>query len=167
MRSQALSAISVVLVWVVSGGSPSWAELLAKVVTVHEGDRVTLRHDGRSEIVHLKDIDCPELTQPYAKQAKRATAAYVGGREVLVRGLTRDIHGRTTAELVLPDGRNVGRELVKEGLAWWRRTDSTDRSLEDLEELARAAGKGLWSEPDPVPPWKWKTGKKTSRKYSD
>jgi endonuclease YncB( thermonuclease family) len=133
----------------------SWADFLASVVTVHEGDRLTIRHDGRSETIYLKDIDCPQLKQPYGKQAKHAIAVYVGNREVLVRSLKRDRHGRTTAEILLQDGRNVGHELVKEGLAWSRPDTSQGRSLEHVEELARAEGKGLWSEPHPVPPWKW------------
>jgi len=144
-----------------------WADFAAKVITVHEGDRLTIRHDGRNETIYLKDIDCPELKQPYGKQAKRVTAAFVGNRDVVVRALTRDKQGRTSAEVLLPNGRNVGRELVKEGLAWWRRSGSDDPSLGDLEDLARAEHRGLWSEPNPVPPWKWKATKNTSRKYSN
>lgn len=140
---------------------------MARVITVHEGDRLTIRYDGRSETIHLKDIDCPELKQPYGKQAKRVTAAYVGNREVVVRALKRDRRGRTTAEVVLQDGRNIAHELLKEGLAWSRPGASEDRSIGDMEQLAKAAGKGLWSEPNPVPPWKWKDSKKTSRKYSN
>ena len=155
-----------VLTLVAACPSLSWADFAARVVTVHEGDRLTIRHDGRSETIYLKDIDCPELKQPYGKQAKHATAAFVGNRDVVVRALTRDKQGRTSAEVLLPNGPNVGRELVKEGLAWWKSSGSGDLSLGDLEELARAEHKGLWSEPDPVPPWKWKATKRTSRKYS-
>jgi endonuclease YncB( thermonuclease family) len=145
----------------------SWADFTARVVAVHEGDRLTIHHDGRSETIYLKGIDCPELKQPYGKQAKRVIAAYVENRDVVVRGLTRDKQGRVSAEVLLHDGRNVGRELLKEGLAWWQRSASSDASLEGLEELARAERKGLWSEPKPVPPWKWKATKKTSLKYSN
>ena len=145
----------------------SWADFVARVVTVHEGDRLTIRHDGRSETIYLKHVDCPELNQPYGKQAKHAMAAYIGSRDVLVRGLTRDKQGRVSAEVLLHDGRNVGRELLKEGLAWWQRSAAGDAGLEVLEELARASGKGLWSEPNPVPPWKWKSTKQNSRKYSN
>jgi micrococcal nuclease len=145
----------------------SWADFAARVITVHEGDRLTIHHDGRSETIYLKGIDCPEPKQPYAKQAKHAAAAYVESRDVVVRGLTRDKQGRVSAEVLLHDGRNVGRELLKEGLAWWQRSASSDASLGGLEELARAERKGLWSEPNPVPPWKWKATKKTSLKYSN
>jgi micrococcal nuclease len=144
----------------------SWADFAARVVTVHEGDRLTIYHNGRNEAIYLKDIDCPELKQPYGKQAKHVTAAFIGNREVVVRGLKRDKEGRVSAEVLLLDGRNVGHELLKEGLAWWRRSASSDASLEVVEELARASHKGLWADPNPVPPWRWKATKKTSRKYS-
>lgn len=156
-----------VLALVAACPSLLWADFAAKVITVHEGDRLTIRHDGRSETIYLKDIDCPELQQPYGKQAQRVTAAFVGNRDVVIRALTRDKQGRTSAEVLLPNGPNVGRELVKEGLAWWRRSGSDDLSLGDLEELARAEHRGLWSEPNPMPPWKWKATKNTSRKYSN
>ena len=145
----------------------SWADFGARVITVHEGDRLTIHHDGRKETIYLKDIDCPDLTQPYGKQAKLVTAAFIGNRDVVVRGFNRDKQGRVSAEVLLHDGRNVGHELLKEGLAWWRRSASSDASLEVVEELARASGKGLWADSDPVPPWKWKAPKKTSQKYSN
>ncbi len=156
-----------VLAFVATCPSLLWADFGARVVTVHEGDRLTIHYEGRSETIYLKDIDCPELKQPYGKQAKHAIAAYVGNREVVVRALKRDRDGLATAEILLQDGRNVGHELLKEGLAWWQRSASNDASLEVLEELARASRKGLWADSNPVPPWKWKAPKKTSRKYSN
>src|ERR1043165_9556319 len=77
----------------------SWADFLAKVVTVHEGDRLTIRHDGRNETIYIKDIDCPELKQAYGKQAKQAISAYVGSRDVGVRALQRSRNGVATAEI--------------------------------------------------------------------
>jgi endonuclease YncB( thermonuclease family) len=145
----------------------SWADFVARVVTVHEGDRLTIRHDGRSEIIYLQDVDCPELKQPHGKQARHAMAAYVGNRDVVVRSLKRDRQGRATAEIFLQDGRNVGHELVKEGLAWLRPDTAQGQSLGEVGQLARAEKKGLWSEPNPVPPWEWKLPKNTSRKYSN
>jgi endonuclease YncB( thermonuclease family) len=159
--------VGLVLALVATCPALSWADFAARVVTVHEGDRLTIHHDGRNETIYLKDIDCPDLKQPYGKQAKLVTAAFVGHRDVVVRGLKRDKQGRVSAEVFLHDGRNVGHELLKEGLAWWRRSASSDAGLEVVEELARASGKGLWADSDPVPPWKWKAPKKTSRKYSN
>ena len=145
----------------------SWAaaatDFSARVVTVHEGDRLLIYHAGKNETVYLQDIDCPELKQPHGRRAKHVTQAYVGGREVLVRNLQRDKHGRATVEIILPNGRNLGHELLKEGLAWWRKFDSKDRSLGEIETLVQAERKGLWADPNPVPPWKWTQPKKLRR----
>ncbi len=157
MWCRAASSVSLLLAGILLASSPSWASMKVRVVAVHEGDRLTIYHDGKTQTVYLQDIDCPELKQPYGKQAKRATTAYVGGREVIVRALKPGAHGRTIVEMFLPDGRNVGHELVKEGLAWSKRAGSPNRTFDDSEELARASGKGLWADPNPVPPWKWKS----------
>jgi endonuclease YncB( thermonuclease family) len=133
------------------------AEFVARVLTVHEGDRLTIHHQGRKDMVHLRDVDCPELKQPYGKQAKHATAAYIGNREVVVRDLKQDRQGRMTADILLLDGRQIAHELVKEGLAWVQPGGSGNQTLKDLEELAKAARTGLWADPNPVPPWKWKS----------
>jgi micrococcal nuclease len=134
-------------------------EFIARVITVHEGDRLTIHHQGRKDMVYLAEVDCPELKQPHGKQAKHATAAYIGNRDVVVRNLKQDRQGRITAEIVLQDGRLIAYELVKEGLAWVQPRQSKDQTLKDMEELARASGKGLWAEPNPTPPWKWKSTK--------
>ncbi len=139
------------------------AEVVARVLTVHEGDRVTIHYQERNEMVTLRDVDCPELKQPYGKQAKHAAAAYLANRDVVVRAMKKDQRGRMTADILLIDGRNIAHELVKEGLAWVRPGEVHDPALKDMEELARASKQGLWSEPDPVPPWKWTSTKPTHR----
>jgi len=141
----------------------SAAEVVAKVISVEEGDRLTIRHGGRTKTIYVKDIDCPQLTQPYGKHAKRVTASYVANRDVVIRGLSADKQKRLSAEVLLHDGRSLGRELLKEGMAWWKRSPSADQRLELLEELARASGKGLWSDPKPIPPWEWKQQAKVKR----
>ncbi|OQW31563.1 MAG: hypothetical protein A4E19_08095 [Nitrospira sp. SG-bin1] len=139
------------------------AEFVARVLTVHEGDRLTIHHQSRRDMVSLRDVDCPELKQPYGKQAKHATAAYIGNREVVVRDLRKDRQGRISADILLLDGRQIAHELVKEGLAWVQPGASGNQTLKDMEELARAAGTGLWADPNPVPPWKWKSTKSVRR----
>jgi len=133
------------------------ADFVARVLIVHEGDRLTIYHQSRKDMVYLRGVDCPELKQPYGKQAKHATAAYVANREVVVRDMKRDRQGRITADILLPDGRQIAHELIKEGLAWVQPGGAGDQALKDMEELARAAGTGLWSEPIPISPWKWKS----------
>ena len=90
-----------------------------------------------------------------------ADAQGVSKQQLIVRATQEyvDRQGRMTAEVLLPDGRQIAHELVKEGLAWVRPGGSGDQGLKDMEELARAARKGLWAEPNPVPPWNWTSTK--------
>jgi hypothetical protein len=45
-------------------------------------------------------------------------------------------------------------------MAWWfREYAPNDRELERLEAEAREAKRGLWSQPNPIPPWDWHAGK--------
>lgn len=152
-------ATCLVLAFVVVSPALAQAEFVARVIAVHEGDRLTIHHQGRKDMIYIRDVDCPELKQPYGKQAKHATAAYIANRDVVVRDLKRDRQGQMTADILLPNGRQIAHELVKEGLAWVQPGRSGDQGIKDMEELARAAGKGLWSEPNPTPPWKWKSTK--------
>ena len=66
--------------------------------------------------------------------------------------------------MILPDGRNLNREIVKSGFAWWfRRYAPNDKELRRLEAEARDARRGLWVDPEPIPPWEFrKSGKNLS-----
>ena len=152
-------SISLVLALVMVFPVLARAEFVARVLIVHEGDRLTVHHEGRKDMIYLRGVDCPELKQSYGKQAKHVTAAYIANREVVVRDLKRDRQGRMTADILLPDGRQIAHELIKEGLAWVQPGGSGDQALKDMEELAKASKNSLWSESDPVPPWKWKSTK--------
>lgn len=77
----------------------------------------------------------------------------------MVRTRGTDRYGRTIADVILPDGRSLNHQMVREGMAWWyRAVVPGDRELERLEAEARAAKRGLWSQPHPVPPWDWRRG---------
>ena len=157
-------ATGLVLALVIISPALAQAEFVARVLIVHEGDRLTIHHQGRKDMVYLREVDCPELKQPYGKQAKHATAAYIANREVIVRDMKQDRQGRIIADILLPDGRQIAHELVKEGLAWVQPGSVHDQALKDMEELARASKNGLWSEPNPIPPWKWKSTRPTRHK---
>jgi len=64
---------------------------------------------------------------------------------------------RTLADMFLSDGTHVNYKLVKEGWGWWyRKYAQGDTGLEQLEAESREARKGLWADPQPVPPWEWR-----------
>ncbi|MBU6432434.1 MAG: thermonuclease family protein [Nitrospirae bacterium] len=71
--------------------------------------------------------------------------------------MRQEEYGCTIADVLLPDRINVNYTLVKEGRCWWyRKYAPKDMILEELETRARAAGVGLWTDPQPVPTWEWR-----------
>ncbi|UVT21140.1 MAG: thermonuclease family protein [Nitrospira sp.] len=65
--------------------------------------------------------------------------------------------GASLAEVLRSEGTNINHELVKDGWCWWcRQYAPADMVLEGLESGARAARKGLWNDPNPIPPWEWR-----------
>ena len=63
------------------------------------------------------------------------------------------------ADIILPDGRSLNREMVGQGMAWWyRKYAPGDKVLAQLESQARQERRGLWSQPAPLPPWDWRRG---------
>ena len=142
-----------VTLWLLSSPSQSLAEYSGRVVSVLDGDTIEVLHQGKAERIRLAGIDCPEKRQPFGQKAKQLTSTLAFGKHVTVQPVDKDRYGRTVGEVVLPNGTNLSRELVRAGLAWWYRKYSTDPILAALELEAHGAQRGLWSDPNPIPPW--------------
>jgi endonuclease YncB( thermonuclease family) len=133
------------------------ADFSGEVVGVLDGDTIEVLHNTHPERIRLSGIDCPEKGQAYGQRAKQTASGLVYGKDVTLLTHGLDKYGRTLAEVRLLDGTLVNHELVKEGWCWWyRKYASGDTVLEGLEKAAREAKKGLWADPQPVPPWEWR-----------
>src|SRR2546425_7886966 len=99
--------------------SLAFADFSDLVVGVTDGDTIKVLRNGKAEKIRLHGIDCPEKSQPFGTRAKQFTSEMVFGKTVTVHVTDRDRYGRTVADVILPDGTNLNRELVKAGLAWW------------------------------------------------
>jgi endonuclease YncB( thermonuclease family) len=66
----------------------------------------------------------------------------------------------STVAKVYCDGRDINREMVREGHAWVYRKYLRDATLLEDERQAREAEAGLWALPEAqrVPPWEWRHG---------
>ncbi len=136
------------------------ADFTGPVVSVLDGDTIGVLHNQRPERIRLNGIDCPEKGQAYGKRAKQAASQLVFGKQVTLQTHGLDKYGRTIADVLLPDGTNVNQTLVKDGWCWWyRKYAPLDTKLEMLEAVAKAARRGLWADPHPVPPWEWRKRK--------
>lgn len=135
---------------------PARGDLIGKVVGVSDGDTIEVMRAGRAVRVRLQGIDCPESRQAFGTRAKQFTAELVFGKTVAVQVYGTDQYGRILGEVILPDGRSLNRELVRNGYAWWYRRYSNDPVLQQLEEEARRERRGLWRDKNPVPPWEFR-----------
>ncbi len=145
-------------------GAPApGARFSGVVVGVLDGDTLDVLREGAAVRVRLAGIDCPEKRQPHGAAAKRAASDLSFGQTVTVVEQARDRYGRTVGEVLLPDGTSLNRELVRRGYAWWYRRYSSDASLGALEDDARRAGRGLWADPEPVPPWEFRRSRRAPR----
>jgi endonuclease YncB( thermonuclease family) len=127
----------------------------ATVVAVHDGDTISVRTRDETIRIRLEGIDCPEYRQPFSARARQFTSKMVARRTVTVEGRGRDQFDRLLAR-VRVDGIELNEALVRNGLAWQYGGRNPDRVLADAERTARAARTGLWSQPNPVPPWEWR-----------
>lgn len=143
--------------------SSVYADFFGKVVGVMDGDSIRVMRNGKAEQVRLQGIDCPERKQAFGARAKQFTSEVVFGKDVTVRETGRDRYGRTLGDVNLSDGRTLNHELLKAGYAWWYRQYSKDARLGDLEDEARLAQRGLWADPEPVPPWEWRRIKRVTQ----
>jgi endonuclease YncB( thermonuclease family) len=126
----------------------------AKVVEVIDGDSIIVFHESRRVLIQLAAVDCPEMGQPWGKKAKQFTSYLTYGNQVVIWPAYKDSSGQLFAFVFTKDI-NLNKALLRAGLAWHYRKFSRDPLLTALEMEARAAKKGLWSDPSPVPPWKF------------
>lgn len=133
----------------------SFADFDGRVVSVHDGDTISVLVARAPIRVRLVDIDAPERSQPFGAASRRALAERVAGREVRVVERGRDTFGRVLGR-VFVDGSDVNAEQVRAGFAWVYRRYSADATLLALEAEAKAARRGLWHDRRAVAPWQWR-----------
>lgn len=131
-----------------------------RVTAVIDGDTIEVLREGRDVQIRLYGIDAPEKRQAFGRRAKQAASALAFRKTVEVRDMDRDRYGRTVAVVTLPSGQIFQEKMLEAGMAWvftkYCRADFCAR-WKELEAEARARQIGLWADPDPVPPWEFRT----------
>lgn len=129
-------------------------EISGVVVGVHDGDTITvLTKDRQSIKVRLYGIDAPELRQPFGQRAKQYLAHQVFQKPVTVQVKGTDRYRRTLG-IVVQNRRDINAAMVRRGYAW-AYVKYSDKYV-SRERQARRHRLGLWSQPNPVPPWEWR-----------
>ncbi|MBX3603222.1 MAG: thermonuclease family protein [Rubrivivax sp.] len=130
------------------------------VVAVADGDTLTAscgEPGGYEQVrVRISAIDAPERGQPYGGRARQALVDLCHQVQARIIERARDHYGRTVADVECR-GQDVGQHLVATGMAWvFDRYAKGYGHLLPPQETARAARRGLWADPTPMPPWQWR-----------
>lgn len=120
--------------------------IVGKAIAVMSGDTLKVLWTGGIEMVRLADIDTPKAGEPQGQEAKWFTEDHTIALTVIVTIKGVDQFGRSVGEVFLEDGRSLNQELVKNGLARWRKKYLDGAIFERLEREAKEKKVGLWGE---------------------
>lgn len=143
--------------------SPAQAATLSgHVVRVPDGDTITVvDNSNRKHRVRFLGIDAPEKNQAEGMACGRNLYDKIYGETVQVHYGKKDQYGRILGTVFFGD-RNINLEQVSEGCAWYYRHYARDvprtlrRAYSDAESEAQSNRLGLWSRPNPIPPWEFR-----------
>jgi len=147
--------------------SAALADVRGRVVSVHDGDTLTVVIDRRQVRVRLTDIDAPELGQPFGTRSRQSLSDLCFGKTAALDVRGQDRYKRTLARVTCAST-DANAEQVRRGYAWtFVRYARRDSPLLALENEARAAHRGLWQDRAPVSPWDWRrNGRQSARSNS-
>jgi micrococcal nuclease len=136
--------------------APPRAVVQGLVTHVSDGDTLTLTPPGQAPMqVRLRDIDAPEICQPWGEEARRALSDLALNKVATLQPSAKDRYGRTIGALLIDD-LNVSRFMVENGHAWSTRSRWDQGPLVKQEKMARALTRGLHSQGGAVQPWEWR-----------
>ena len=130
--------------------------LKAEVIGIQDGDTIEMKfiftgkkagfRMGKPVRIRFLHVNSPERGKPYYKIAKQFTSDKCFRKIVTIRHAGNfDKYGRLLGEIVLPDGKVLNKELVKNGLAVHFKKYSNSVEYSNLEIQAQRKKIGIWS----------------------
>lgn len=134
----------------------------ANVISVGDGDTLTVSQNGTNVTVRMACVDAPESAASMGQESTaRLRDLLPRGTDVTLRPVDTDRYGRTVAEVYVGNN-SINLQLVKEGHAVvYRDYLSGCPNQQDFltaEAQAKDARLAFWSQSDPVMPWDWRKG---------
>lgn len=160
MRVKIITSFATILAFA-AGAVFSFAQpaISGRVAGVHDGSSITVVDSRNAQHkVRLLGIDAPDRNQDFGRQAMQYLADQVLEKDVTVVGDRRDEFGLRLGKVLL-GGRDINLEMVIAGLAWHRKQNADEQTVDDrklytsAEMNAKRAKLNIWSDPDPTPPW--------------
>ena len=155
---QAKNILFLVFALVISTSVQSTEDIYGTVVSIADGDTVTLKADDTTHKIRLAEIDTPERDQPYGLAATSVLTDLLLGHLVRVKVVKEnDQYGRVIGRIFI-EQKDVSAHMIQQGHAMLYRRYLTDKSLLQLEANAKYKKLGLWGLPEQerVPPWVWR-----------
>lgn len=87
-------------------------DFTGQVAGIMDGDTIEILHNKKTIRVRLQGIDCPEKAQAVGNRGKNASSDLVFAKTVIIKTRGQNKYNRSLADIFLPDGTPVNRELV-------------------------------------------------------
>lgn len=144
--------------------------LTGRVVSVTDGNTIIILGPSNAQHkIRLLGIDAPEKGQAYSTKSKEHLSDSVAGKFVVVEYDKRDRYERIVGKVLL-SGVDMNLEQIRAGLAWHYKKYEAEQTISDrvnysdAEREARMDKRGLWHDPEPVPPWEYRQVKRQRMK---
>jgi micrococcal nuclease len=128
------------------------------VISISDGDTITVLQNNEEKKVRLSDIDAPEKNQPFGTKSKNILANKIFKKEVKIVYSKKDGFGRILGQVYLGD-RFINKEMVEEGFAWHYSQFSKSSEIALAQEKAKKEKLGLWVDSNPIQPWEFRKKK--------
>lgn len=124
-----------------------FSQVKGKIIKIKDGDTVVvLLSDKTQETLRLAEVDCPENSQPFGKNAKKFTSSQVFGKNVTFYRINKDRYRRTIAKIFYGNEKYLSKEIIKAGFGWWYFKASKDTELQKIQDKAKEKKLGLWAD---------------------
>ncbi|UCF35560.1 MAG: thermonuclease family protein, partial [Acidobacteriota bacterium] len=121
-------------------------EYVVEVTRVYSGDTVAVRRNERVGRLKIRGVTCPDPETATGEKALRFLEAAVLDKWVKVRELGKDDADVNLGRVFIGE-REVALDLLRAGLAEYDRSTLSSMEFSEAQELARAAGIGVWAAP--------------------
>jgi len=132
------------------------------MIRCYDGDCISVANPHNVEFIRLAAIDAPETFQPFGLVSADWLHNTLLNQPLTITRKGLDIHRRTVAFIATPDIPCVSLAIVQAGLAWFYPQYGHNRlDIQAAQAVAKANKSGLWSDPHPIEPWRWRNNHPT------
>ena len=130
--------------------------ITGKVTRVLDGDTINIVDENNTEYrVRFQAVDAPEHYQDFGDASRKHLHSLIYGKTIQVKVDKIDHHDRVVGRIWLGK-RDIEQEMLEAGLVWHYVKFNKEAKLAEAQKKAQEAKLGIWSKPNPTPPWEWR-----------